>query len=284
MSVELATPTHHREVPFMNDALVRLGWNDALAGSFHAHRLLGRSPARVVAVHKETAIVRGLHGDQRAVVSGRFRFEAVSPADYPAVGDWVALESATELLGEHGATVSAATHGAAVIAALLPRRSAFRRTAGDASRRGGGRLEDEQVLAANVDVALIVAGLDGDFNLRRIERYLTVAWSSGARPVVLLNKADLADELDASRDAVQAIAPGVPVETLSALTGAGLAAVGRHVRARETAVVLGSSGVGKSTLVQRPARGRAPGDPRGPRCRLARSPHHHASRAVRPAR
>jgi ribosome biogenesis GTPase len=249
MSVELATPTHHREVPFMNDALVRLGWNDALAGSFHAHRLLGRSPARVVAVHKETAIVRGLHGDQRAVVSGRFRFEAVSPADYPAVGDWVALESATELLGEHGATVSAATHGAAVIAALLPRRSAFRRTAGDASRRGGGRLEDEQVLAANVDVALIVAGLDGDFNLRRIERYLTVAWSSGARPVVLLNKADLADELDASRDAVQAIAPGVPVETLSALTGAGLAAVGRHVRARETAVVLGSSGVGKSTLV-----------------------------------
>ena len=222
--------------------LAPLGWDGSFDGSFHAHQAVGRIPARVVAVHKETAIVRhAVDGvDRTAVVSGRFRFGALSPSDYPAVGDWVALEpDDAGLSGE----------SPAVIAAVLPRRSAIRRSAGDAARRGSGRLSDEQVMAANVDVAFLVAGLDGDFNLRRMERYLAVAWSSEVSPVVVLNKADVGTDIEGRRVAVEAIAPGVPVVTLSALTGSGVPALDEHLKAGRTAVVLGSSGVGKSTLL-----------------------------------
>ncbi len=212
-----------------------LGWDESWGGSFHAHLALGRSPARVVAVHKETSIVRDGGGDRPATVSGRFRFDALSPADFPAVGDWVALEPGN---GHRS-----------VIAAVLPRRSAIRRAAGDSSRRGSGRLADEQVMAANVDVAILVAGLDRDFNLRRMERYLAVAWSSGVSPVVVLNKADVAEDLEGRLIAVEAIAPGVPIVVTSALTGDGLDAVVGHLGSGRTSVVLGSSGVGKSTLL-----------------------------------
>ena len=173
-------------------------------------------------------------------MSGRFRFDALASSDYPAVGDWVALEPSTAAPG---------TEDRAVIAAILPRRSAFTRSAADASRRTAGHLADEQVIAANVDVAFIVAGLDHDFNLRRLERYLAVAWSSGVTPVIVLNKADIADDLDGRLVAVEAIAPGVPVVVLSALTGDHLADLLPHLASGRTAVVLGSSGVGKSTLV-----------------------------------
>jgi ribosome biogenesis GTPase len=141
-----------------------------------------------------------------------------------------------------------ALDGDGVIGAVLPRRSVFKRMAADGSRRAAG-LDDEQVMASNVDVALLMAGLDHDFNLRRIERYLAVAWSSGVLPVVVLNKADLTDEVDGHLVAVDAIAPGVPVVLLSARTGAGIAALHAHLRPGMTATILGSSGVGKSTLV-----------------------------------
>ncbi len=209
------------------------GWDARWADAFAPFAGDGRAPGRVVAVHKETAIVRGRDGvDVPATVSGRFRFEALAPSDYPAVGDWVVVSGAPP-----------------VIAAVLPRRSAFIRSAADASRRTAGHLADEQVLAANVDVAFLVAGLDRDFNVRRLERYLAVAWSSGVSPVIILNKADIADDLEGRLVAVEAIAPGVPVVVLSALTGDHLADLGRHLRAGHTSVVLGSSGVGKSTLV-----------------------------------
>ncbi len=197
--------------------------------------------ARVVAVHKETSIVRGPDGiDRSASVSGRFRFDTLAPSDYPAVGDWVTL-----------ATDPAATPAdeSAVITAVLPRRSAFVRSAADASRRSAGHLVDEQVLAANVDVAFLVAGLDNDFNLRRLERYLAVAWSSGVRPVIVLNKADIAVDLDHRLLEVESIAPAVPIVVLSALTGDHVADLAPFLLRGHTAVVLGSSGVGKSTLV-----------------------------------
>jgi ribosome biogenesis GTPase len=191
--------------------------------------------ARVVAVHKETSIVRGSDGlDRPAVVSGRFRYDALAPSDYPAVGDWVTVS-------ERG--------DPAVITAVLPRQSAFVRSAADATRRSAGNLVDEQVLAANVDVAFLVAGLDHDFNLRRLERYLAVAWSSGVRPVIVLNKADVALELDDRLLAVESIAPTVPIVVLSALTGDHLTDLAPYLAPGQTAVVLGSSGVGKSTLV-----------------------------------
>ena len=197
------------------------------------------APVRVVAVHKETSIVRGPDGvDRSAVVSGRFRFDALAPSDYPAVGDWVTLA------GDDGSAPATV-----VITAVLPRRSAFVRSAADASRRSAGNLVDEQVLAANVDIAFLVAGLDHDFNVRRLERYLAVAWSSGVRPIVVLNKADVAIDLDQRLLDVETIAPGVPIVVLSALTGDHVADLSVFLAPAQTAVVLGSSGVGKSTLV-----------------------------------
>jgi ribosome biogenesis GTPase len=224
-------------------AIHALGWDPSWAAAFAPFAAEGRRPARVIAVHKETAIVRegSVLADRSAVVSGRFRFDVVVTSDYPAVGDWVALEP------DEAASNGGDSH--AVIAAVLPRRSAFRRRASDSSRRREGSLADDQVIAANVDVAFLVAGLDGDFNLRRLERYLAVAWASGVMPVIVLNKADVADDLDGRLVAVEAIAPAVPVVVLSALTGDHVGDLTPHLGEGRTAVVLGSSGVGKSTLV-----------------------------------
>jgi ribosome biogenesis GTPase / thiamine phosphate phosphatase len=198
--------------------------------------------ARVVAVHKDTSIIRGPDGaDRPAVVSGRFRFEALAPSDYPAVGDWVTVVNG-------GATGDPAGDHA-VITTVVPRRSAFVRSAADSNRRSAGHLVDEQVLAANVDVAFLVAGLDHDFNLRRLERYLAVAWSNGVRPVVVLNKADVAIDLEKRLLDVESIAPAIPIVVLSALTGDHITDLSTYLAPGQTAVVLGSSGVGKSTLV-----------------------------------
>jgi len=211
-------------------AIETLGWDSRWTETFAPHAARGRHPARVVAVHRETSIVRDDTGDRPAAVSGSFRFEALATADYPTVGDWVALD------------------GDGVIAAVLPRRSTFKRMAADGTRRVAG-LDDEQIMASNVDVALLVAGLDNDFNLRRIERYLAVAWSSAITPVVVLNKSDLADDVDGRLVAVGAIAPEVPTIAVSAWTGAGLPELLSLLRPGTTAAILGSSGVGKSTLV-----------------------------------
>jgi ribosome biogenesis GTPase len=213
----------------LEPTIVALGWDTGWAETFAPFAARGHRPARVVAVHRDTSIVRDGLGDRTAQVSGAFRYEALAASDYPTVGDWVALDSA-------------------VIAAVLPRRSVFKRMAADGTRRAAG-LDDEQVMASNVDVALLVAGLDNDFNLRRIERYLAVAWSSGITPVVVLNKSDLADDVDGRIVAVDAIAPGVATVAVSAHTGAGLDELRGHLRAGETAAILGSSGVGKSTLL-----------------------------------
>jgi len=209
--------------------LEALGWDAAWAASFAPFAAEGRRPGRVVAVHRDTSIVRDEAGDRPANVSGTFRFAALGHVDFPTVGDWVSLDDD-------------------VIGAILPRRSVFKRMASDATRRGA-RLDDEQIMAANIDVALLVAGLDNDFNLRRIERYLAVAWSSGITPVVVLNKADLADDVDGRLVAVDAIAPGVATVAVSARTGVGLDGLRAHLRPGSTAAILGSSGVGKSTLV-----------------------------------
>jgi ribosome biogenesis GTPase len=223
----------------VNERLASFGWDEARETDFAEHRAAGLLPGRVTAVHRETSIVATATDERTASVAGRFRHEALIQADFPAVGDWVALDTSGDGIGPDQA----------VIDAVLPRRSAFSRSTADASRRGPGRASDEQVIAANVDLALLVAGLDNDFNLRRMERYLTVAWASGVAPVVVLNKADVADDLEGRRVAVEAIAPGVPIVPMSARTHDGLGVLAGHLRPGTTAVVLGSSGVGKSTLV-----------------------------------
>jgi len=128
-----------------------------------------------------------------------------------------------------------------MIHAILPRRSKF-------SRKVAGIKTEEQVVAANVDTLFLVSGLDGDFNPRRIERYLTAAWDSGARPVVILNKLDRCADPDRCLLEAQAVAMGVPVHRVSALTGTGCEALREYLRPGETVSLLGSSGVGKSTL------------------------------------
>ncbi len=221
------------------EPLAALGWDAGWEAAFAPHAAQGLHPARIVAAHRDLWVVALPTGDREAVISGRLRHDALGPGDLPAAGDWVAVS---------GAGTGDADSWTTVIGAVLPRRTAFRRSAGE--ERLAGNLSAEQVLAANVDVAFVVMGLDGDFNLRRLERYLAVAWSGGSTPVILLNKADMAPDLDGVRVAAEAVAPGVEVRTLSALTGEGVAGIAAdHLPPGRTAVVLGSSGVGKSTLV-----------------------------------
>jgi ribosome biogenesis GTPase len=161
-------------------------------------------------------------------VSGRLRHAASGRADFPAVGDWVAIE-----VPDGG--------GDARIRAVLPRTSRF-------SRRAAGDVTEEQVVAANIDVVFLVSGLDGDFNPRRIERYLVTAWESGASPVILLNKADLVDDPTAIEREVADLAQGVPVHAISATRLDAIDRVRQYLAVGRTAALLGSSGTGKSSI------------------------------------
>lgn len=209
--------------------LENLGWDFQWARQFVPFLEQGFTPARVTCEYREAYDVAGESGELRAEISGRFRHEHPVHAEWPAVGDWVAIVSRPE-------------EATATIHAVLPRRSRF-------SRKAAGDRTEEQVVAANVDVTFLVAGLDGDFNVRRIERYLTVAWDSGARPVVILNKADLCADIARYVLEVEAVAFGTPVIALSAVTGRGLKELRDMVPYGATGAFLGSSGVGKSSLV-----------------------------------
>ncbi len=212
-------------------SLETLGWTEPFARAFSMLDEPGLVPGRVSLEHQHLFRVLTAHGEYLARAAGRLRHQASAPVEYPAVGDWVALRVRP---GETRAT----------IAHLLPRRSRFsRKVAGDVTR--------EQVVAANVDIVFLATGLDGDFNLRRIERYLVTAWESGAQPVVLLTKADLVDDLAARVRAVEAIAPGASVHPTSVRTGLGLELIGTYLAPGRTVALLGSSGVGKSTLINR---------------------------------
>lgn len=210
--------------------LAHLGWNDHLAAAFAPHAALGREPARVTLELKGFVEVTGEAGARLGECTGRFVHEAAGPADFPAVGDWVAV------------TPRAGDSTRADIHAVLPRRTKF-------SRQAAGGQAVEQVVAANVDTVFLVSALDAGFNLRRIERYLAAAHASGAQPVVLLNKADLAEDAETRRAEVGAIAPGVPVLIVSAQTRRGLKALAPWLRPGAAVAFLGPSGVGKSTLI-----------------------------------
>ena len=218
--------------------LASLGWDAAWAAAFSAAADDMRNspprpyvPARVVAEHRGRYRVAREDGDVSAVLAGRARHAATDREQSPAVGDWVAVSHP-------------ATDGTALIRFIVPRRGAFiRKTAGAAT--------EAQVVAANVDVALIATALPGDLSTRRLERYLTLAWESGATPVIVLTKADLGDDVAASIAEASLAAPGVEVVAVSAATGDGMDRLTAHLHPARTAVLLGSSGVGKSTLVNR---------------------------------
>jgi len=208
-----------------------IGFVGPLAESFITYAAEGLAPGRVVAGHTGLLRVRTGEGEELAVVAGSLRHKARGPEERPAVGDWVALRPR-----EPGHR--------AVVQAVLPRRTAF-------VRRAAGKRDVAQVLAANVDTVFLVMGLDGDFSLRRIERALVLAWESGALPVVLLNKADLCDDVPSRRAEVESVAPGVPVLAIAAKRGEGLDALAPWLEPGRTVALLGSSGVGKSTIVNR---------------------------------
>jgi ribosome biogenesis GTPase / thiamine phosphate phosphatase len=207
------------------------GWGERFADAFAPHEAAGLQPARVTLEHTHVYRAVTAAGERLARVAGRLRHQAASRAEFPAVGDWVAIDPP-----QHGAD--------ARIRAVLPRVSRF-------SRRAAGDPTEEQVLAANIDTVFLVAGLDHDFNLRRLERYLLVAWESGASPVILLNKADLAADADARLSDVRTMAPTVPVYAVTCLAPETLHPVGLHLGRGRTGALLGSSGVGKSTIVNR---------------------------------
>jgi ribosome biogenesis GTPase len=211
--------------------LKELGWDSFFEASWQEHQGFGRVPARVVSQQRGLWRVAGDFGECWSAPSGKMHAAGEAQGDWPTVGDWVSTEV---FAGEQPA----------IIHAVLPRRSQF-------VRKVAGKRVEQQVIAANVDVAFIVAALDGDFNLRRLERYLAQCWESGARPAVVLNKADDCGDVDARAAEVRSIAREVPVFALSARTGQGIDALDSFLVPGQTVVLLGSSGVGKSTLVNR---------------------------------
>jgi ribosome biogenesis GTPase len=208
--------------------LDKWGWDARLAALFQPHTN-SLEPGRVLSEHRGGYVVATARGEVEAAVSGRYRHEAAMSEDFPAVGDWVALD-----MGDGDKS--------AIIQALVPRKTRFLRPA-----RGDSL--GAQVVAANVDVVLLVVGLDHDFNLRRIERYVALAWSSGAEPVIVLNKSDVCDDIGGRTADVAAVSPGVPVRVLSAIDGTGLESLAPLLEPGRTVALIGSSGVGKSTIV-----------------------------------
>ena len=206
-----------------------LGWDDEREQQFEPYAAAGLAPGRVAAEHRGGFALRGRAGEQFAVAGGRLEDDALLAGGLPAVGDWVAAR-------DDGG-------GRLVIEAVLPRRTAL-------SRKTALGEADVQILAANVDTVFVVSDLDRDLSPRRTERYLALAYESGAEPVVVLTKLDLARDPEAMLP-IEAVAVGVPVVPVSNVTGEGLDELARFLVPGRTLALIGSSGVGKSTLINR---------------------------------
>jgi ribosome biogenesis GTPase len=220
------------------DPLARIGWDEHAASAWAGHRGDGNLPGRVAAEHRGGYIVFAAAGELRGEVAGKLRKASARDAILrPAVGDWVALDV-------HGGL------GTATIHAVLPRKTVL-------TRRAAGRAAAPQIVAANVDAVFIVHPLDQAPNLRRLERYLAITLASGAAPVLALTKADLVADpepvLSAIRPLLDKVAGGrpVPVHVLSSVSGRGLDELDAYVARPQTTALIGASGVGKSTLINR---------------------------------
>ncbi len=208
-------------------SLEALGWSDARQQAFGAYADERLVPGRVVGEHRTHYRVATELAELSAVAPGRLRSEAAQRSDLPGVGDFVALRLA---VGDGPATVEV----------VLPRTSALIRKAAGEQR--------PQLLAANIDVIFIVTGLDGDFNLERLQRYLVLVHDSGAAPVIVVNKADLPHNVSATIGQIARIAPGVPIHAVSARAGTGVGELEQFFNGNRTVALVGSSGAGKSTL------------------------------------
>ena len=211
--------------------LESLGWNTFFEEAFAPFRQEGFVPARVAVQHRSHYVLYSPLGELRGEVTGKMQYMASGLQDFPAVGDWVVIHARPE-------------EQAASIHELLPRQSRF-------SRQIPGPRPGEQVLAANVDIVFLVSGLDGDFNLRRIERYLIMASESGAQPVLVLNKLDLCDDPKEKERQIRSITAKTPLYMMSAINEEGLEIFRSSLKEGRTGALLGSSGVGKSTIINR---------------------------------
>lgn len=211
--------------------LQTLGWNEHFANLFAPYAEKGYSVGRITLEHKRIYRLLSEHGELLGEVTGKLRYEATGREDYPAVGDWVVITARPE-------------EKKASIHAVLPRKSKF-------SRKAAGDSVEEQIVAANVDTVFLVNALNNDFNIRRMERYLILAWESGANPVIVLSKADLCDDLEQRIADVESVAIGVPVHVVSAERGEGLEQLAPYLGCGQTVALMGSSGVGKSTLINK---------------------------------
>ncbi len=187
-------------------------------------------PGRVIEQNRNQYIVATQSGEVKAEVSGKYRFEALESLDFPVVGDFVLLDRETDSTGR------------AQIQRCLPRHSAL-------IRKAAGETHERQLMATNIDKVLICMSLNEDFNLRRAERYLTLVWESGALPVFVLTKTDVAQNMEQKQAALQVISLGVDIILTSSQTENGYFPLQSYITAGETYVLIGSSGVGKSTLV-----------------------------------
>jgi len=212
--------------------LTELGWNDGFAAAFEPWRSKAHvHPGRVAIEFNQIFRIYVEDGELDAVTAGRLKHRARGRAELPAVGDWVAVRKRPE-------------EDRGVIVGVLPRRSAF-------TRRAAGEVTGEQVVAANVDVVFVVMGLDRDYNVRRLERYLLMARESGASPVVLLTKPDLCSDLSAHVREVTSLTGDILVHVVNPKRGEGIEQLRGDLGTGSTAALLGSSGVGKSTIINR---------------------------------
>lgn len=211
--------------------LSAFGWDEGFESRFKEFRERKLLPGRVIESNRLVYKLVSEKGEVAGKLSGRFRYSCHSRGDFPTVGDWVAFKPS-----EHG--------GFASIQGMLERKSKF-------SRKVAGKVSGEQVIAANIDLIFIVSGLDRDFNIRRLERYVTLAADSNAEFVFILNKADLCRDIGQVTSDIKSLFGDAPVYALSALNNQGLEQLSPHIKAGKTMVFLGSSGAGKSTIINR---------------------------------